>query len=258
MSYGVDGISLNPMQHPLPMEVILAKGHFPGHAVLQICGFNADADTAAEETIWPAGGLYENQSAAVALEVISSSTDDDGSPAGTGARTVQVTGLDASYAVISETVTLNGTTAVDLTTSFKHVNSFEVLTVGSDKSAKGNLTLRKDAAGATQAYIPATYSKAAQGVYTVPAGKTALITRIDCNSSIKGKIKVRTTSSAGLENIIYQQQIGAESRAASSPQFPIRVPEKTIIHFGFKADADNADVGLWAEILLIDADGTGL
>lgn len=99
---------------------------------------NDDVDSGATETIWPLGGLYALPAAAAATTIVSSSAND--TAAGTGARTVLVTGLDASRNVITETVTMNGTTPVALTAEFFRINKIEVMTAGSGLVNEGLLT----------------------------------------------------------------------------------------------------------------------
>lgn len=69
------------------------------------------------------------QTTASVVKLSSGSADD--AAAGTGARTVQVTGLLSTYVEASETVILNGQTAVNTTNSYVAINKVEVLTAGS-------------------------------------------------------------------------------------------------------------------------------
>lgn len=73
--------------------------------------------------------------------------------AGTGARTVFISGLDSNYDVISETVTLNGTSAVQTVRSYLRVNSFLIMSAGSGKTNAGSITLRVTGGGSTQALM---------------------------------------------------------------------------------------------------------
>ena len=93
-----------------PFELQVARGHIPGHYGLFKFGNNPSVGDSLE-TIWAEGGLYSYLTAATVLKVSSSSTDD--TSAGTGARTVELSGLDADYNEISELVTLNGQTPVN-------------------------------------------------------------------------------------------------------------------------------------------------
>ena len=91
-----------------PFELQVSRGQIQGHERFCPFGFN-DAVGSSAETIWSVGGTYTFPSTATAVTVVSASANDDGSPAGTGAQTVTIEGLDSSYAKVSETVTMNGT-----------------------------------------------------------------------------------------------------------------------------------------------------
>lgn len=107
-------------------------------------GYNADIDVGTED-LHPSGGDMSFPAAAAATTVVSSDANDDGSPAGTGARTVRVIGLDSSYRLISEDATLNGTGAVTLTKEFYRVFSVEVLTAGSGLTNAGTIDVKHSA-----------------------------------------------------------------------------------------------------------------
>ena len=123
-----------------PFELQVSRGQIQGHERFCPFGFNSAVGTSAE-TMWTAGATYTYPSTATALTVVSSSTDDDGSPAGTGARTVTIIGLDADYLEVSETVTMNGTTNVTTTQTFLRVNEAYVATCGNTGSNVGTITI---------------------------------------------------------------------------------------------------------------------
>lgn len=154
-----------------PMHV--AMGHIPHVSLVDVLFTNPDLDTTGlPETVSPAGILHTFRTAAAVVEVISDSVADDGSPAGTGARTIAVEGLDANYEPIREVLTMNGTTAVQGSALFFRINAAYVVTAGSGKTNAGNITIRDASAGATRSYIQAGLSIATVGVWTVPAGSS--------------------------------------------------------------------------------------
>jgi len=108
----------------------VARGQIQGHTAVIVFGYNPDVDTA-EESVWPDGGAVPHPTVASVLKISSSSAND--TSAGTGARTVHIEGLNGDYAVVSETVTLNGQTAVNTVNSYLYVNSFYVITAGSGR-----------------------------------------------------------------------------------------------------------------------------
>lgn len=139
-------------------------------------GVNPDVDTGTvPEDVWGNGGLYVAPTAARIHAIVSSSTND--TSAGTGARTLEVFGLDTNYAEISETVTLNGTTPVNTVNSYRFIERLHVLTAGSGGQNAGVIT----ATAATDSTISCTVqigtNESALGVYQIPAGYTAYIFR---------------------------------------------------------------------------------
>lgn len=156
----------------------VARGQIPGHSAISVFGYNPDVDTA-EESIWPDGGTVPHPTVASVLKISSSSTDD--TSAGTGARTVTIVGLDGSYNQVSESITLNGQTAVNTTNSYLYVNEFYVASTGSGGANAGNINA---GTGVVTAGVPAVlydiiatgYNNRTTAHYCVPAGYTGYLT----------------------------------------------------------------------------------
>jgi hypothetical protein len=155
----------------------LSKGLLYKHKSEFKFGYNQLVGTT-EETIWDAGGIYSYPSSASTMTVSSSSADDAAD--GTGARTVVIAGLDANYAEASETITLNGQTAVTTTKSYIRMFRARVLTAGSGGTNAGNINI---GTGTVTSGVPANlYARITAGegqtlmtLYTVPAGYTAYL-----------------------------------------------------------------------------------
>lgn len=107
---------------------------------------------------------------ATSLEIISDNAAD--TAAGTGARTVAIDGLDASYNRLTQTVTLNGTTAVAIPVALVAVNMVRVVTYGSGKVNAGTLTVRDAGAGTSRILVAPGISISQSSVRTIPAGYT--------------------------------------------------------------------------------------
>ena len=86
----------------------VAKGNIWDSRPLNIFGFNR-AVGISFETLWDDGGNYAYPSSALVMSAVSSSASDT--------MDVLISGLDANYVQITETVTLTGTSAV---TTFTH------------------------------------------------------------------------------------------------------------------------------------------
>ena len=169
-----------------PFELQVARGQIPGHKQLFKFGNNPSVgDTL--ETIWAEGGLYSYLTAATVLKVSSSSTDD--TSAGTGARTVQLYGLDGDYNEINELVTLNGQTAVNTTQSFLRINRMVVRSAGSGGVNAGVIYA---GTGTVTTGVPANVYASVNGItgsnqslmaiWTVPAGYTAYLLQYDVSN----------------------------------------------------------------------------
>lgn len=144
--------------------------------------FGAADSIGTSQTVIASAKTYQTPTSAQALEILSSDAND--TSAGTGARTVTVHGLGSDWTETSETVAMNGTSAVALSTSFVRVFRMYVATSGtyataSASSHAGTITLRGDGGGATWATINTIggvgIGQSEIGVYTVPAGKQAIV-----------------------------------------------------------------------------------
>lgn len=159
-------------------------GAVPGASRIAMLGNNPSIDTATQpEDVWSGAELGtlngidhkfipRPTTAAVSMEVVSSSALD--TAAGTGARTVVISYLDAAYAAQTATLTLNGTTPVALPVPAMRVNSLRVVTSGTFGGSNiGNVSVRlAGGLGATFAYLRTGNGLARSSLYTVPAGQT--------------------------------------------------------------------------------------
>jgi len=113
---------------------------------------------------------------------------------GTGANVLQVFGLDGSFNLQYEEVLLNGQTIVTTTKDFLRVFGAEVTRTGSGKVNAGNIHIVKTGTGGTYtAGVPGTLTSALclvlagwgssqNGMYTVPAGRTATLKGLILNA----------------------------------------------------------------------------
>jgi len=169
-----------------PFELQVARGQIPGHKPLFKFGNNTTVGDSLE-TIWAEGGLYSYLTAATVLKVSSSSTDD--TSAGTGARTVQLYGLDGDYNEINELVTLNGQTPVNTTQSFLRIYRIVVRSAGSGGANAGVIYA---GTGAVTTGVPANVYASVNGItgsnqslmalWTVPAGYTAYLVQYEVSN----------------------------------------------------------------------------
>lgn len=178
------------MVHPLsitehgrtePFYFQVSRGQVLGHRVVIRSGLNPAINTGTTVSLTDNGGLYVFPSAATIMTVSSTSALD--TSAGTGARMVLVSGLDANYNEIFDLVALQGQTPVSTSVPFLRVHNVSVTSVGSTGSAAGDIYI---GVGVVTLGVPATvYGRIRVGwnttqmvQYTVPAGHTAYMTDI--------------------------------------------------------------------------------
>jgi hypothetical protein len=243
-----------------PFELQVARGQISWHIPVTVFGFNPDIDTT-EETVWPGGGIISHPSAAIQWKVSSSSAND--TSAGTGARTVFINGLDANYNQVTETVTLNGQTAVLTTNSLLRINSAYVATAGSSNSAEGSIYF---GTGTVTAGVPATvwqiilfdYNSTVTGHYTVPAGYTAYMDagQISAGQATGSTQITGRLLASGTNNIRTTAALVTLNNGTATYDFfvPISFPEKTDIEAAAVGGAANNSVSSYFNIILIKND----
>lgn len=178
---------------PTDFDHEVALGRRQGAFTTVKFGYNPDVDVGTE-TVWAVGGTFTPLSSASTLTVVSSDTADDGDPAGTGAQTLLVTGVDASRNIATEIVTMNGTTNVVTSGTWLGVNRVVVLAAGSSQANVGNITITATTGGTNQAYIPAGEGVTQQCVWFTPAGYNSAIDDITLNiNKISGGGSPRVT-----------------------------------------------------------------
>lgn len=203
------------------------------------------------ETITDLGGdQYYPTSAGIVSVVSSDANDDDGD---TGARTMEIQGLDGNYEEISEIITLNGTGAVTTTASFHRVFRMRVLTAGSTGTNEGNITA--SIGGNNVARISALNGgQTLMAVYTVPAGKTAYLDDFHGSLSKNQEAVFMIRTRNGLENSAWQVKAMFGTFANSVHYHypvPIEISEKTDIEIRAKAGA-TSEVGAIFDLILMD------
>ena len=159
-----------------PFDLQVARNQIAYHTGLAIFGYSTAIGSTALGPVWEgqsqSGGLYVYPSSAVQMSIVSDSTAD------TSAKSVTINGLDANYAMQSETIALNGTTAVTSVKSYLRINNVVV----SNGLNTGSITVSNSST--TYAKINAGIGATQMSIYTVPAGYTFYLTYIQSDASI--------------------------------------------------------------------------
>ncbi len=252
----IEVASISQFGRTEPFELQVSRGQIPNHQVVQFGGFNPDIDTT-WETICPDGN-FTFQSVATVMKISSSSTND--AAVGIGARTVLITGLDANYNVISETVTLNGQTAVNTVNSYLRINGFTVTTAGNSLTAAGTIYA---GAGVVTAGVPATvyeliplgWNSRQSATYTIPTGYTGYISysRLTFGQSAGTQSswgRVTLTGTNGIKLTIVST-VSVNGMIQFTPKYPTVVQEKTLIMAEAMGIATNNLVSTIIQIVLV-------
>jgi len=153
----------------------IAEGLVTGHSNLIKFGTRTSVASNTPSTVWEGNtALYGYMSTAQQLKVSSSSALDIATT-GTGARTLFISGQDSTNAEISETINMNGVTAVTTANSYLRVYKAYVVTCGTEFTNAGKITITNNAGTVEQAVINTGDGQTLMSIWTVPVGKAAYV-----------------------------------------------------------------------------------
>lgn len=174
---------------------------------------------------------------------------------GTGAREILVTGLDANYAEITETVVLNGTNSVNTVNSYLRINELRVTEVGSGAAAAGNITATAATDTTVTSRILAGQNVSRQAVYTVPASKTAFMVNAYAALPNQASKKAQVEVLARPYGLGYEQKdllcVNADNKGYSESMRAISFAAKTDIKMLATVSADNSVVQAGMQLLVV-------
>jgi hypothetical protein len=228
-----------------PFDLQVARGQVMGHQVANIFGY-ASAVSTSYVAVWENNAAYVFPTVASTMVVSSSSASDT-------AVTILISGLDANYAPITESITLNGTTDVPTTKVFWRINSV-ITTAG---NAVGTVYV-KNAGGTTYAQITIGSGKTNMSIYTVPAGYTLYLTQFDAFSStsvtsgVFATFRALITTPAGVNNVVLTAPF-LNTYSIARP-YPIVQTEKTDIQLQCKSSGAGLGIGIVSIGVLIKND----
>lgn len=225
-----------------PFDLQVARGQVDGHSTVNIYGYQPSVGTTSIP-VWENATAYTYPSSAITMYLSGSNGD---------TAQILIVGLDANYAVISETVTLNGTTPVATTKQYFRINSMNV-SVGSATNPAGAVYLKNQAGSTTYAQINAGVGRTQAAIYTVPAGYTYFLQRVNIYTSLNGNDYVtytnKTISSSGVVQFTQQAPFAASYEAMRVMPRPF--VEKTDIQLMAKVQSGTGSVAIAQEGYLI-------
>jgi hypothetical protein len=245
-----DSVTKRGVTEPFPLQV--ARNQITGHSVLNIFGYQSSVTTASIP-VWENASTYTYPTSALTMTYASTSSE---------TLTMTVTGLNASYAIVTDTVTFTAGTSGTATngTQFFRINSMIVTSTATLGGTNvGTITAKNG--GTTYAQINAGVGKTQMAIYTVPAGYSFYLNRIDVFASNP------YTSSNNLTFINWQQNplTNVAFTVAQSPfisildihrEYPLAYTEKTDIQFRVNTSGGTYAVGAFGEGVLVSNDGT--
>jgi hypothetical protein len=159
---------------PTDFFLELAKGNIPGHSQVNKFGENPDITAGTTEDVWDGGGTYSFPTTASITHIKAAVNS-----AATRGLAVEVQGLSESWVLKVETVTLNAadsSTEVALPVPLRRVFRMKVVdnTVADQDIWVGPTGV---VAGTANGIIQAGNNQTLMAIYTVPAGKTAYMTK---------------------------------------------------------------------------------
>lgn len=173
------GAAYTTQAHSMGMShnTAIALNLVPGARRVTALGNNPAIDTSSvPEDIYPVGGTYPwlSRTTAVTISVVSSSVND--TAAGTGARTVTITGLDINFNEQSEVLTTNGQSPVASVKQYVRINSISLTTTGASNTNEGNIDAFNG--GNILSRMPTGRGSPRSSNFTVPAGYTLAVNSI--------------------------------------------------------------------------------
>ena len=201
------------------LEVL--RGNISGHSMVSIFGHD-EALTTTRTTVFPTAStanLDQSVISATPALVGVASTDANDTSAGTGLRTLLLSGLDSSGNEQTETITMNGQTKVDSANTYSAITGTLALTWGSGTQNAGTVWC---GTGSFSSGVPAVllfamdigFNKGLTAYYVVPTGTTLYVRQFTVTLATSNKdVDFYIETSSNGTNWITVANFGLESGA---------------------------------------------
>jgi hypothetical protein len=238
-----------------PWNLQVSRGLVSGCTAINIFAASNNVGTGTLQTLWENTGTtsYAFPSTAAQMHITSSSATD------TGTASVLINGLDSSWNLISETITLNGTTVLTTVNSYLRVNNMVMVTPATGQTSNvGTITLKNLANSVTYAQITPAYGRTAMSIYSVPSGYTLWVNNINIFSGDGngGNAYINYQAKATNNNVTPANTITALNTTFGLVYSVIRTnpfpyTQKSDVQWQFSTNTGTHSVGLILEGVLI-------
>lgn len=220
-------------------------------------GRNPDVDTGAFEDVWSGGSTWVQPTAARKHAIASTNAAD--AAAGTGAQTVKIFGLDANYLEQSETVTMNGSTAVNTVNSYIMIHRMSVETAGTGETNAGTITATAETDGTVTAQIDIGEGQTLMAIYQVPANKKGFLEHYYASlnnavTAVSGDIRLMVKPFGGAWQVKHILGLLATGTSLFHYDYDLTLElnPKDLIKLRAQTSANNMDVTGGFDIFLTD------
>ncbi len=233
----------------------VARGAVRGYTPKNVVS-HSDSIITTLRTVWPIASQYTYSSTAD-IDTISSSSAAD-------THDITIIGLDATWAEVTQTKTLTGTTAATLDTPLMRINTVINMTgsatagsiyvwVSGGGSTAGVPTTTADIRGNISLVGTLSNEVSTSSVTSVPAGKTGMV--VFGKSSITDGKAIELTFWARTDGGVFHLAHHVDFKDNNYDYFfklPASLPEKTDLEVRATVDAGTAEVSANYDLILID------
>lgn len=239
--------SIGELSRTESFQLQVARGLVGGHTSLNIAGYQSSVGSTFIP-IWENATAYVYPIAAGQMLIWSSSSSDV-------AVLIRVSGLDENYAIISEDILLtNGTAGVTTVKSYLRITSLAVI---DGVNPVGVISIGNSGKTAEYAKIAVNAGTSSMTVYTVPAGYTFYLAKVNVFTHVKNNqqaiYRSYTVNSSGIIRAILQTPF--DLSYVSEKTVPRPYLEKTDCQWQCQCSVA-APIGMQIEGVLVKNDET--
>ena len=233
----------------------VSQGGIPGTSFVAKFGRNPSIGSGETEDIWGAGGTWVAPTQARTHSITGDAADVNTS--GTGAWTVEVQGLNGSYAETTETVNMAGAGGVNTSNSYVIIYRLIVLTAGTGGTNAGVIAATAATDSTVTCSILAGVGQSQMAIYQIAAGYTAYM--MGFNGSMNGGnnanvlLNLFAKPFGGVFNLKSSISLNAAGSSFGTRLFavPLTFAAKTTIKLRATSDAVGSDVTGEFDLILV-------